>query len=101
MIPEQQGAKPMEVAASSLPAEPLTKVIKIASGDLVIPQTLQLIGAPEGCVLGTAGNPDEALGYSGCYGRYPLVLGRDALRKLHLYLASRQKLIYFSPSDVQ
>ena len=103
MMPEQQGAgaKPMEVAAASLPAEPLTKVIKIASGDLVIPQTIQLIGAPEGCVLGTAGNPDEALGYSGCYGRYPLVLGRDALRKLHLYFASKQKLIYFSPSEVQ
>ena len=86
------------------PAEvraPLTKVIKLASGDLVIPETLQLIDAPEGCVLGTAGNPDGALGYSGCYGRYPLVLGRAALRKLHLYFASRERLIYFSPSDIQ
>jgi hypothetical protein len=30
-----------------------------------------------------------------------LVLGRAVLRKLHLYFASREKLIYFSPSDVQ
>ena len=99
MMPAQHGTTPMEVA--SLPTQPLTKVIKVASGDLVIPQAIQLISAPEGCVLGTAGNPDEALGYSGCYGRYPLVLGRDALRKLHLYFASKEKLIYFSPSDVQ
>ena len=80
---------------------PLTKLIKLASGDLVIPETLQLIGAPEGCLLGTAGNPDGALGYSGCYGRYPLVLGRGALRRLHLYFASRERLIYFSPSEIQ
>jgi hypothetical protein len=80
---------------------PLTRIITLASGELVIPETLQLIGAPEGCVLGSAGYPDSALGYSGCYGRYPLVLGRAALRKLHLYFASREKLIYFSPSDVQ
>ncbi len=80
---------------------PLTKIIKLASGELVIPETMQLIGAPQGCVLGTAGNPDGALGYSGCYGRYPLVLGREALRKLHLYFASKPRLIYFSPSEVQ
>lgn len=80
---------------------PLTKVVKLAGGDLVIPETMQLVGAPQGCVLGTAGNPDGALGYSGCYGRYPLVLGRDALRRLHLYFASKPKLIYFAPSDVQ
>ena len=94
-------AVPTQVATVSLPTESLTKVIKLAAGDLVIPETLQLIGAPEGCALGTAGNPDGALGYSGCYGRYPLVLGRAALRKLRLYFASRERLIYFSPSDLQ
>lgn len=82
-------------------AQPFTKVIRLASGDLVIPETIQLLGVPQGCVLDSAGNPDGALGYRGCYGRYPLVLGREALRKLHLYFASKEKLIYFSPSDVQ
>ena len=80
---------------------PLTKIIRLASGELVIPETLQLMSAPQECVLGTAGKPDGALGYSGCYGRYPLVLGRDALRKLHLYFASKERLIYFSPSEVE
>jgi hypothetical protein len=80
---------------------PLTRIIKLASGELVIPEKIQLISAPQGCVLGTAGNPDGALGYSGCYGRYPLVLGREALRKLHLYFASKPRLIYFSPSEIQ
>jgi hypothetical protein len=101
----ERSAMSIDVARKLMDSEqvgaPLTKVIKLASGDLVIPETLQLIGAPEGCVLGTAGNPDGALGYSGCYGRYPLVLGRAALRKLHLYFASRERLIYFSPSDLQ
>ena len=87
--------------SSSVSAEPLTRVIKLASGDLVIPEAIQLISAPESCVLSTSGNPDGALGYSGCYGRYPLVLGRNALRKLHLYFASKEKLIYFTPADVQ
>jgi hypothetical protein len=101
----ERSAMSIDVARKLMDSEqvgaPLTKVIKLAAGDLVIPETLQLIGAPDGCVLGTAGNPGGALGYSGCYGRYPLVLGRAVLRKLHLYFASRERLIYFSPSDVQ
>jgi hypothetical protein len=101
----ESSAMSIDVARRLMPSaqvgSPLTRIITLASGELVIPETLQLIGAPEGCVLGSAGYPDSALGYSGCYGRYPLVLGRAALRKLHLYFASREKLIYFSPSDVQ
>jgi hypothetical protein len=100
MGPAQQDATLVAVG-SSLPPGSLTKVIRFASGQLVIPQTIQLVAETPGCVLGTAGNPDGALGYSGCYGRYPLVLGRDALRKLHLYFASKERLIYFSPVDVQ
>ena len=99
--PEQTSVAPVDAAASSVSAESLTRVIKLASGDLVIPEAIHLISAPDSCVLSTSGNPDGALGYSGCYGRYPLVLGRDALRKLHLYFASKEKLIYFTPADVQ
>ena len=81
--------------------EPLTKVIKFASGDLVIPERLQLTSATDSCVLTTAGRADGALGYDKCYGRYPLVLGRSALRKLHLYFSTKEKAIYFTPADVQ
>lgn len=98
---EQQVTVPTGTTTSSIPADSLTRVIKLASGELVIPETIHLISAPEGCVLGTSGSPDGALGYSGCYGRYPLVLGRDALRKLHLYFSSKEKLIYFTPAEVQ
>jgi len=83
------------------PAGSITRILKLASGDLVIPQTIQLISPPEGCTLGMSGNSEGALGYSGCYGRYPLVLGREVLRKLHLYFASRERLIYFTPAEVQ
>ena len=83
------------------PAEPLTKVIKFASGDLVIPERIQLTSAPDSCLLTKTGRADGALGYDRCYGRYPLVLGRSALRKLHLYFSTKEKVIYFTPADVQ
>jgi len=91
----------LEEGQQSSPDGSVTKIIKLASGDLVIPATIQLIKPPEGCTLGTSGNPDGALGYSGCYGRYPLVLGRQALRKLHLYFASKERLLYFTPAEIQ
>lgn len=86
---------------SESPSEPLTKVIRFASGDLVIPERLQLTSAPDTCVLTTVGRADGALGYDRCYGRYPLVLGRSALRKLHLYFSTRDKALYFTPADLQ
>jgi hypothetical protein len=46
-------------------------------------------------------SPDGALGYDRCYGRFPLVLGRSALQNLHLYFATREKIIYFTVADVQ
>jgi hypothetical protein len=78
----------------------LTKLINLAAGDLVIPEEIRVTtAAPKACSLSE--RPDGVLGYEGCYGRYPLVLGRNALRKLHLYFATKAKVIYFTVADVQ
>jgi hypothetical protein len=38
-------------------------------------------------------------GYDGCLGIHPLHLGRDALSKLHIYLATKEGMLYFTPAD--
>lgn len=81
--------------------ETLAKVIKLASGNLVVPEKIQVTSVPRICELSSAGRPDGALGYDGCYGRYPLVLGRNVLQKLHLYFATKEKVIYFTVLDVE
>jgi hypothetical protein len=90
-----------DAVSSPAAGEALTKVIKLASGNLVIPARIQLTSVPRICELSNVGRPDGALGYDGCYGRYPLVLGRNALQKLHLYFATKEKVIYFTVADVQ
>jgi hypothetical protein len=78
----------------------LTKLIRLAAGDLVIPQQIRVTTAPP-LLCSLSERADGVLGYDGCYGGYPLVLGREALRKLHLYFATKEKMIYFTAADVQ
>jgi Aspartyl protease len=86
---------------TNTPGQVLTRVVRLAAGDLVIPDKIQLTEAPQQCELSSAGRPDGSLGYDRCYGRFPLVLGRSALRNLHLYFATKEKVIYFTVADVQ
>jgi hypothetical protein len=37
-----------------------------------------------------------ATGYEGCSGVHPLRLGRNVLKKLHLYVATKEKIMYFT-----
>jgi hypothetical protein len=39
-----------------------------------------------------------AAGYEGCYGVHPLKLGLDVLTKLHIYIATKEKVLYFTSS---
>jgi hypothetical protein len=40
-----------------------------------------------------------AASYEGCYGMHPLALGQNVLSKLHLYIATKEKLLYFTPAN--
>lgn len=87
--------------STNTPGQVLTRVVRLAAGDLIVPDKIHLTQTPQGCELSSAGRPDGALGYDRCYGRFPLVLGRSALKNLHLYFATREKVIYFTVADVQ
>jgi predicted aspartyl protease len=39
---------------------------------------------------------DGASAYTGCFGAYPLELGFSVLSKLHLYLATKERVLYFT-----
>jgi len=42
---------------------------------------------------------EAAIGYSGCLYRYPLQLGSSVLAKLHIYIATKENLMYYTASD--
>lgn len=39
---------------------------------------------------------NDAIGYTNCFYRYPLKLGSDVLKKLHVYIATKENLMYFT-----
>ena len=45
-------------------------------------------------------NRNGAASYGGCLGVHPLLLGQNVLSKLHLFIALKEKVLYFTPADV-
>jgi hypothetical protein len=41
---------------------------------------------------------EDAIGYTGCLYAYPLKLGSDVLRRLHIYVATEENLMYYTKS---
>jgi hypothetical protein len=39
-----------------------------------------------------------AAAYEGCFGAHPLQLGQNVLSKLHIYIATKEKVLYFTPA---
>ena len=37
--------------------------------------------------------------YEGCFGIHPLSLGQNVIDKLHLYIATKEKMLYFTPAN--
>jgi hypothetical protein len=58
---------------------------------------ISLVDPPTtGCYLSSH---QGAASYDGCFGVHPLALGRDVVSKLHLYVATKEKMLYFTPAD--
>jgi hypothetical protein len=51
------------------------------------------------CTLGKLPGTKDDSGYTNCYGIYPLKLGLNVLKKLHLYLATKENMLYFTAAD--
>jgi hypothetical protein len=65
-----------------------------AAALLVTDEKVRLIDPPaNSCRLS---RKNDAIGYSGCLYRYPLKLGSDVLAKLHVYIATKENLLYFT-----
>ena len=65
-----------------------------ASGLTVMDEKIQLADPPNNtCRLTKKG---DAIGYTDCLYRYPLRLGSDVLRRMHVYLATKENMMYFT-----
>jgi hypothetical protein len=68
-----------------------------ASGLTVTDEKVRLTDPPENsCRLARKG---DAIGYTGCLYRYPLRLGSDVLSRLHVYIDTRENLMYYTAID--
>ncbi len=70
------------------------------SGDglQIINAHITLIDRPQNdfCHLGSQSG---AAAYDGCLGVHPLQLGRNVLAKLRIYIATKEKMLYFTPAS--
>jgi hypothetical protein len=64
----------------------------------VINARISLIDSPRNSACHLSSHLGAA-SYEGCYGMHPLALGQNVLSKLHLYIASKEKMLYFTPAD--
>jgi hypothetical protein len=65
----------------------------------IINAHVQLVDLPanSSCTLSSHFN---VASYDGCLGRHPLQLGRNVLTKLRIYIATKEKVLYFTPASV-
>ena len=40
-----------------------------------------------------------AAAYENCLGAHPLSLGQNVISKVHLYIATKEKMLYFTPAE--
>ena len=64
----------------------------------IINAHIMLVDRPKNdyCHLGSRSG---AAAYEGCFGVHPLQLGRNVLSKLHIYIATKEKVLYFTPAE--
>jgi hypothetical protein len=63
----------------------------------IINARISLIDPPAaGCTLSSR---QGAASYEGCFGAYPLQLGQNVISKLHFYIATKEKILYFTPAE--
>jgi hypothetical protein len=65
-----------------------------ANGLTVVDEKIKLTDPPNNtCRLTKKG---DAIGYTDCLYRYPLRLGSDILQRLHVYIATKENMMYFT-----
>jgi hypothetical protein len=63
----------------------------------IINARISLVDPPTaGCYLRSH---QGAASYDGCFGVHPLALGQNVVSKLHFYIATKEKMLYFTPAN--
>ncbi len=68
-----------------------------ANGLTLMNETVKLRDPPSACHLEI--KSEGAVGYTDCLYRYPLQLGSSVLEKLHVYIATKENLLYYTVNE--
>lgn len=77
------------------------RAMQLTARGLSVKNTLiALTPGDETCTLQKAFTQKGVTGYDeSCMGHYPMRLGRNILRRLRIYFATKEKMLYFSAAD--
>jgi hypothetical protein len=64
----------------------------------IINARIQLVDPPSNTTCSLSSRSGAA-SHDGCFGAHPLMLGQNVIAKLHIYLATKEKMLYFTPAD--
>jgi hypothetical protein len=91
-----KGSPDVEIDTGGTPGQ--YRAMKLSGEGIdIINARVQLVDLPanSSCTLSSHFN---VAAYDGCLGRHPLQLGRNVLTKLRIYIATKEKMLYFTPS---
>lgn len=89
-----------ESDGSGAPAAHYRAMMLKAAGLNVANARIKLLTSHSLCLLRTTDPRERGTSYEECIGAYPpLKLGLNVLRQLHFYLATKEKVLYFTPAD--
>lgn len=77
------------------------RVMKLTTPGLAVSNAMIQLRADNSCKVVVKTFEGHTAGYSGtgCFGQYPLELGLDVLKKLRLYFATKEQVLYVTAAD--
>ncbi len=90
-----------EVEADSGKHQLYYRAMKLTTPGLAVSNAKIQLRADNSCKVVVKTFERQTAGYSGsgCLGQYPLELGRDVLKKLRLYFATKERVLYVTAAD--
>jgi hypothetical protein len=74
------------------------RAMKLTAAGLSLSDERVLLTDPPTNSCRLARKSEAAVGYTGCLYRYPLQLGSSVLTRLHIYIATKENLMYYTAS---
>jgi hypothetical protein len=74
-------------------------VVLLTTNGLTLMDETVMLTDPSSNICRLAIKSEGAVGYTDCVYRYPLHLGNSLLEKLHVYIATKENILYYTVNE--